>query len=163
MNQRVGMTVFARSAKDGRRINTPRNTRFQRRDFSTGQDTEMGKPRTDRQKLIEKCDALWSRSVRERDEHHCRRCGKSPWEYVAVLAHHIFGRSNMATRFDLDNGVTLCLDCHRYAHSHPEEFQAWVWLGMGFMFDGLRVKAQVVVHYKNFELLEILEQLKRAG
>ena len=76
------------------------------------------------------------------------------------MAHHIFGRSNMATRFDLDNGVTLCLDCHRYAHSHPEEFQAWVWLDMGFIFDGLHEKSKEIVHLKNADLLGIMEMLK---
>lgn len=118
------------------------------------------KPKTDRKKLIEKLDILWSRAVRERDEHRCRKCKRSPWEQAAVEAHHAFKRSNMGVRFDLDNGVTLCLDCHRYAHSHPEEFNAWLWLEMGFIYDDLHEKSKGVVHYKNWELLEILEGLK---
>lgn len=116
------------------------------------------KPKTDRKKLIEKCDAVWRWIVKERGQGRCQYNGCSNH---GEEAHHIFSRRNMSTRFDPDNGILLCPECHRWAHANPETFNAVMWLDMGFIFDGLHVKSKVVVHYKNVDLLEILEGLKR--
>lgn len=115
------------------------------------------KPRTDRQRLIEKLDAITRRIVKDRDDGKCQflSCMEPGTE-----VHHIFSRRHLSVRWDQDNLILLCPDCHKYAHSHPEEFQAQLWLEMGFIFDGLHQKANVVVHYKNADLLEILEGLK---
>ena len=75
---------------------------------------------------IDKCDILWSNLVRARDG-KCAYCGKK--EYLA--AHHIFGRSNSATRFLLANGITLCPSHHVFspqfsAHRTDQSFRTWV-------------------------------------
>ena|SRR3990167_3267414 len=75
---------------------------------------------------IDKCDKLWSELVRARDG-KCAYCGKK--EYLA--AHHIFGRSNSATRFLLENGISLCPSHHVFspqfsAHRTEQDFRIWV-------------------------------------
>jgi len=58
--------------------------------------------------------ALWRTSVFERDGYTCPVCGKRGGE---LEAHHV---SNFAGckegRLDVDNGVTMCISCHRQFH-----------------------------------------------
>lgn len=58
-----------------------------------------------------KWDTLWSKMVRERDG-RCRRCGKCP--PYKLDAHHVMPRSRRATRYLIDNGITLCTHCHTF-------------------------------------------------
>lgn len=56
----------------------------------------------------------WSLRVRARDNHTCDLClSKSD-----LTAHHLDTRHN-AKKFDTNNGITLCRDCHsRFHQSH---------------------------------------------
>lgn len=55
---------------------------------------------------------FWVKSVFERDEYTCTHCGKTGSE-VKLNAHHIENfSSNPDKRFDVDNGITLCEQCH---------------------------------------------------
>ena len=59
---------------------------------------------------------LWSQQVMERDNYTCQICGDSP--SGKLNAHHLNGWNAFPEqRFDLDNGVTLCTDCHKEFHS----------------------------------------------
>ena|SRR3990167_684558 len=59
----------------------------------------------------DKVDILWSKLVRERDG-CCRKCGKqAPYK---LDAHHIRPRSRSNTRYDLSNGLSLCVHHHRF-------------------------------------------------
>ena len=53
--------------------------------------------------------------VFNRDGHRCRRCGINNYLTPA----HIISRRHMNIRWDLDNLLTLCFDCHRYLDDHP--------------------------------------------
>lgn len=70
-------------------------------------------------------DKIWSRQVKQRDSHRCRRCGKGAPEWK-VEAAHIFGRGRQNTRTNPDNGLTLCVQCHRWGHENTAEFKAYV-------------------------------------
>lgn len=70
-------------------------------------------------------DIRWAHDVKGRDGFMCRKCG---WQYIdgGEQAAHIVPRRYIATRRVLDNGLTLCHTCHRWAHSHQTEFMQWV-------------------------------------
>lgn len=57
----------------------------------------------------------WRTSVFERDGYTCRCCGnRSRSGHPVVLhAHHLENfANNPSLRYDIDNGITLCYDCH---------------------------------------------------
>lgn len=57
----------------------------------------------------------WRGRVFERDGWQCQECGST----VRLNAHHIKGwAKHPEHRFDVDNGVTLCFDCHAKKHPH---------------------------------------------
>lgn len=78
---------------------------------------------------VRKQDVEWAQSIKMRDTFQCRRCGKryppvmQTSEFAKALrglhACHIFGRSRRSTRWELDNGLTLCMGCHLFFHAHP--------------------------------------------
>ena len=54
----------------------------------------------------------WSRKVKKRDE-CCQYCGDTE----NLHAHHIFPKSRIpALRHEINNGITLCSDCHKEHH-----------------------------------------------
>lgn len=56
----------------------------------------------------------WRTAVFERDDFTCRDCGKRGGE---LHAHHVLTwADHPAERYVVDNGVTLCEDCHRARH-----------------------------------------------
>ena len=57
----------------------------------------------------------WSKQVMERDNYTCQICNQHGGN---LNAHHLNGWNAFPEqRFDLDNGVTLCTDCHKEFHS----------------------------------------------
>ena len=67
--------------------------------------------KTPKQKLVKENDTIWSLLVRIRDNFSCRMCGKSTKH---AEASHIIGRDNWNTRWDTQNGISLCFYCHRF-------------------------------------------------
>ena len=69
------------------------------------------------------CDELWSKLIKVRAKFECEYC----WKTTYLNSHHIFSRNNYSTRFDLDNGICLCVAHHTMspkfsAHKTPMEF-----------------------------------------
>jgi hypothetical protein len=55
----------------------------------------------------------WSKAVRKRDNDECTQCGISG---VALEAHHLVSLKeclNSDLAFDVSNGITVCVPCHR--------------------------------------------------
>jgi hypothetical protein len=80
-------------------------------------------------------------------------------------SHHIYSRSNRSTRWDLENGVCLCVGHHTFstkfsAHKTPTEFTEWLYgvKGEEFMSE-LRVNAHSIAKLKLFEKEELYEKL----
>lgn len=56
----------------------------------------------------------WSKEVYERDDYICKKCGKRGNK---LNAHHINSwDKHPDERFNIDNGITLCVDCHKEFH-----------------------------------------------
>lgn len=57
----------------------------------------------------------WRRSVYEKDNYTCQACGND--KGGNLNAHHILPyKYYKDSRFDVDNGITLCEDCHKEFH-----------------------------------------------
>lgn len=66
----------------------------------------------DRARLSEELKE-WREAVYARDGYKCTRCSRTGY----LHAHHIKSWADYpGLRFDVDNGVTLCADCHSRAH-----------------------------------------------
>lgn len=59
----------------------------------------------------------WARSIKKRDNYKCKKCGES--ERRLLEAHHIKPRKDFPDlKFEMNNGITLCLNCHIKEHEH---------------------------------------------
>ena len=94
-----------------------------------------------KQARISKRKALvsWSLSVKERDGNACQICGIKAGELtkngkpVVLNSHHIYAKEGFYSflMFDINNGVTLCQNCHRFSRKcspHRQEFVFFIWL-----------------------------------
>lgn len=70
--------------------------------------------RTDKDIRKSKAYSDWRKSIFERDDYTCAICGHRGGE---LNAHHIKPFAKYPEdRFDLDNGITLCKECHKQVH-----------------------------------------------
>jgi|WetSurMetagenome_2_1015567.scaffolds.fasta_scaffold02897_13 hypothetical protein len=86
--------------------------------------------KTERQKLIDENDTLFSIIVRLKDK-KCNRCGKRGTqdaegrEIRGLDCSHWHGRQNMIIRYDFKNADALCDGCHLYWwHGNKTETQS---------------------------------------
>jgi len=116
------------------------------------------KPKKSRRKqLISELDKVMSLKVRERDNHTCRKCGRTG----RVFHHHIMSKTRLTTRWIMENGVALCFWCHRWAHSAPEEFRNWILTWMSEkQYDELYLKSQMRGGYHDCDLEWLLRDMK---
>lgn len=74
----------------------------------------------------------WRESVYERDEYTCQVCGDARGGNLE--AHHLNSYTDYPDeRYDLANGITLCVTCHHafhrlytYRHNTREQFEEWL-------------------------------------
>jgi len=115
------------------------------------------KKKTRRKELELELDRVWHEKVLERDKKKCRICGKTD----RLQSHHIFSRTHRATRWDLDNGITLCAGHHYWAHREPEKFRQFV---IGLMgeekYQRIFEKSQHSVKFSIQDLEDLLNNLK---
>ena len=72
-------------------------------------------------------DREWADKVKDRDKRRCVICG-SP---ERLNAHHIIARENQETKYDVENGLSLCPLHHFFcrkvsAHNNPMGFLIWL-------------------------------------
>lgn len=56
----------------------------------------------------------WAKQVKDRDNYICQVCDK---HWVSLNSHHMFSYDRFVDyRYDLNNGITLCTNCHDDFH-----------------------------------------------
>ena len=111
-----------------------------------------------------KLDTAWSELVKLRAGMKC----EIPLCYKPVLnSHHIYSRSKRSTRWDVLNGICLCVGHHTFsstfsAHKTVLEFVEWLteYKGQPFI-DRLRLKANTVSKITKFEKELLLKELQK--
>lgn len=76
--------------------------------------------------LYNKLDKMWRELIYHYAGYKCEYCGESG----RLNAHHIFSRSNSAVRWELKNGVCVCVSHHVFGnlsfHKAPAEMIEWI-------------------------------------
>ena len=86
----------------------------------------------DRHKTIRESKKMivWRSKIYKRDNWTCQLCGarSKPKRQVILNAHHIKKFNDYPElRFDINNGVTLCEECHSSTKWHEEDFESVFW------------------------------------
>ena len=69
---------------------------------------------------------MWRKAVFERDDYTCQMCGKRSGNGINVILHphHIKRFADYPElRFDVNNGITLCKECHSKVTRHEEYYE----------------------------------------
>lgn len=110
-----------------------------------------------------KLDKAWSELVKLRAGMKCEihGCGKT-----VLNSHHIYSRSKKSVRWDVINGICLCVGHHTFsssfsAHKTPLEFIRWLdeYKGKDYM-NRLMLKANSTSKLFKFEKELLLEDLQ---
>ncbi len=112
--------------------------------------------------LTKQLDNLWSQLVKINYNYTCAYC----WKKENLNSHHLFSRSKRATRWDLENGITLCCGCHTMssnfsAHKCPLDFAERIReLKWDDYINELSKKSKEIKQWTSEELLEMIESYK---
>ena len=110
--------------------------------------------------LIKKLDRVVSNIVRSKGV--CAHCGKGA-EQVTLHCAHIFSRTMMSVRFDLNNCIPLCYRCHFWwSHSNPILFAEFIKEYLGnYKYQQLKMKARGIRKWTIQEMCLLLESLQK--
>jgi predicted restriction endonuclease len=113
-------------------------------------------PKKDSKRAIMKeLDIAWAKKVKSLMP-ECAVCGRTSY----LNAHHIFSRRYMSTRWNINNGISLCRGCHLYfAHQKYEEFRDIVLGILGVEgFASLKRESNEIKKWDKEELEMLLQQ-----
>ena len=66
----------------------------------------------------------WRKAVYERDDYTCQKCMVRGGRLQAHHIHPVRSNKNNLLLFDVNNGITLCEECHLEVNGHEEEFES---------------------------------------
>lgn len=97
-------------------------------------NTKTQEEREDNRDCIE--NDIFIRKVMKRDNYLCKCCGKR-----GEIVHHLYSYSDYVNlRFDTENGITLCENCHKnfhsmygYKHNTRDQFESWIKISLDFL------------------------------
>ena len=104
-----------------------------------------------------KLDKLWSEIIRSKG--YCEICGTT----ANLNAHHIISRHNKILRWDLQNGICLCVSCHKFSthsvHNDPLGFMEFFKKKNPEDYKYLKNKKNQIAHYTISDYEEIYQKL----
>ncbi len=113
--------------------------------------------------IDKKLDDAWSLLVKLRAGMKCEYCHKTS----PLNSHHIYSRSKKSTRWDVRNGICLCVGHHVFsssfsAHKTPLEFTEWLVNYKGHNeITTLKLRANSVSKLFKFEKELLLKELQK--
>ena len=117
--------------------------------------------RPQRSRLISKLDKEWAKQIRSVGHCEYEGCNK----ITNLNAHHIYGRGARSTRWELDNGICLCVNHHIFsnefsAHQTPLDFANWLIKSRGDKwYENLESKHKEIVKFTIQDLKDKLKEL----
>lgn len=127
------------------------------------------KKKTERQKLIDKLDAVMREAIKVRDDYTCQKCGakatisyrKGKPGYYGCHWAHIYSRNSHKLRWDWLNSLVLCAGCHRFYHDNPLDGEWWFRVHFAARYDYLEKRRQEPTkHIPQTVLQEWLDERK---
>ena len=67
----------------------------------------------------------WRTAVFKRDDYTCQMCNERGGRLEAHHIRPVRDHKNDLLIFDINNGITLCRECHREVNRHEEEFESF--------------------------------------
>ena len=111
--------------------------------------------------IKKKLDVLWSQIVRKRNNGNCEVCGNP-----GQNSHHVISRRNLNLRWDLKNGINLCISCHMFgrnsAHQNSLFFMEYFKSIREEDYNYLKENQHVIVSFKMADYEAIEKELKEA-
>lgn len=118
-------------------------------------------PRKPSKKTVKnKLDTVWSKLVKLQAGNKCEVCGNSE----TLNSHHIVGRRNLRLRWEVMNGVCLCVKHHKFgnqsAHENPVWFEDWLKENRGSDLKLIRSTMNEIQKWSIEDMQEKLEELQ---
>ena len=107
---------------------------------------------------VDEADRIFSQEIRKRDG-CCVNCGST----MFLGCSHYFERGIYNTRFDPENCITLCQECHeKWEHEKHGIYLDYMkmWLGIGFLSLQIRAKGKVSPYQAISEFMKVSETFK---
>jgi len=107
-----------------------------------------------------KLDKAWAKIVKQRARYGCEKCGEAYY----LNAHHVIGKRNRSTRWNISNGCALCpkhhtFDSHFSAHQTPTIFSEWIIGERGEEWhEELTQEANTIKKWKKADKEELLKE-----
>lgn len=110
--------------------------------------------------IDKRLDRAWSKLVKLIANNRCEVCGNTK----ALNSHHLFSRAKKSLRWNVKNGVCLCVNHHIgvtfSAHKTPITFNDWVISNKGTdLVNELKYLSNLSFHYSEFEKELLLKEL----
>ena len=67
----------------------------------------------------------WKKNVLKRDDYTCQLCGRTNEETILNVHHIERYADNEKLRTDINNGITLCCDCHKKVFNKEKEYEEY--------------------------------------
>jgi len=110
--------------------------------------------------MVRKRDQTLRRKTFERDNFTCRKCGLYDNTAKQLEAHHVetlcYGGEN-----NVDNMITLCIICHKYAPNKKKDFEEFMKEESNGLLTNL-MRAWKNVREENSELVEEVDKVGKS-